>query len=315
MPLYVADYLRDTRRLTAAEHGAYLLLIMEYWTSGALPDDDRQLSRIACMTLPEWRRARPLIELFFEMPGWKHARIEKEISRAVEISATNSQKAKVAADRRWAKHRSDIAGAQRTHAMGDAPSTNQALPQNAQSQSHSQKVGGGVERARDPMTEPKAADAPVTASPSGQPEREKSLISAVAFEVSTQVLAAMGLDPEHPLSVGSPLTVQGWFNAGWHSECILIGVQKAMQSRGRDGPPGTLKYFEKAIARAHADLTRDVPKVEIGPGETIRANEHGKATSTHSLGGYAGLSARLRQEIANEDLQFQQSAGGDERHD
>ena len=93
MPLYVADYLRDTRRLTAAEHGAYLLLIMEYWTSGALPDDDRQLSRIACMSAAEWRRARPNVQPFFT-EGWKHKRIDAELARSAEISSKRSASAK-----------------------------------------------------------------------------------------------------------------------------------------------------------------------------------------------------------------------------
>lgn len=93
MPLYVADYLRDTRRLTAAEHGAYLLLIMEYWTSGSLPDDDRQLCRIACMSTPEWKRARPNIEGFFH-DGWKHKRIDAELAKSQEISSKRSASAK-----------------------------------------------------------------------------------------------------------------------------------------------------------------------------------------------------------------------------
>lgn len=82
MPLYIGDYIRDTRRLRAAEHGAYLLLIMEYWqTRGQLPDDDRQLARIAGMTDREWKAARPLIEGFFQ-PGWKHKRIDEELAKA-----------------------------------------------------------------------------------------------------------------------------------------------------------------------------------------------------------------------------------------
>ncbi len=94
MPLYVADYLRDTRRLTAAEHGAYLLLIMEYWTAGELPDDDRQLSRIACMTSAEWRRTRPNVQPFFT-DGWKHKRIDAELAKSAEISSKRSASAKL----------------------------------------------------------------------------------------------------------------------------------------------------------------------------------------------------------------------------
>jgi hypothetical protein len=37
-----------------------------------------------------------------------------------------------------------------------------------------------------------------------------------------------------------------------------------MQSRQGE-PPGALKYFEKAIARAHAEFTRPLPVVKIIP--------------------------------------------------
>jgi uncharacterized protein YdaU (DUF1376 family) len=94
MPLYVADYLRDTRRLTAAEHGAYLLLIMEYWTAGELPIDDRQLSRIACMSPTEWKRARPNVQPFFT-DGWKHKRIDTELAKSAELSSKRSAAAKL----------------------------------------------------------------------------------------------------------------------------------------------------------------------------------------------------------------------------
>jgi hypothetical protein len=107
------------------------------------------------------------------------------------------------------------------------------------------------------------------------PAKSKSLISPEAFETASNVLVAMGLDPHHPLSVGAPLTIQGWFNEHWRSECILIGVKRGMQSRNGD-PPGTLKYFEKAIARAHAELTPSLPTVEFRDAETITVTSHGK---------------------------------------
>jgi uncharacterized protein YdaU (DUF1376 family) len=135
MPLYVADYLRDTRRLTAAEHGAYLLLIMEYWTSGELPDDDRQLARIACMSASEWRRVRPNVQGFFHN-GWKHKRIDAELARSAEISSKRSASAKL-------KHSNTSANAQQkdTHVR-----TSSQLP----SQSR-----------KDPEANASGADAPV----------------------------------------------------------------------------------------------------------------------------------------------------------
>lgn len=121
MPLYVADYLRDTRRLTAAEHGAYLLLIMEYWTAGKLPDDDKQLARIASMSAVEWKRARPNIEGFF-LAGWKgHKRLDKEIAKSTDISNKRAAAAKL-------KHSNCSANADAnsdqkdTHAGADSPS-------------------------------------------------------------------------------------------------------------------------------------------------------------------------------------------------
>lgn len=81
MPLYVADYLADTGHLSAAEHGAYLLLIMHYWSNGGLPNDDKKLARIARMSDKEWRSARDTVADFFG-EGWRHERIESELSAA-----------------------------------------------------------------------------------------------------------------------------------------------------------------------------------------------------------------------------------------
>ena len=86
MALYPADYRADTAHLRTIEHGAYFLLILHYWTTGKLPEDDGDLSRIAGLSKSEWMKAKPKIQAFF-FDGWKHKRIEFEMTEAARISA------------------------------------------------------------------------------------------------------------------------------------------------------------------------------------------------------------------------------------
>jgi uncharacterized protein YdaU (DUF1376 family) len=83
MPFYWGDYFGHTRHLTRAQHGAYLLLIGHYWTTGGLPDDDRQLAAISASTPEEWQADKPVLQAFF-YDGWKHKRVEAELIRHVE---------------------------------------------------------------------------------------------------------------------------------------------------------------------------------------------------------------------------------------
>lgn len=91
MPFWIGDYIRDTMHLSAAESGAYLHLIMAYWVSGGLPNDDRKLAVIAKMELTEWKETRPTIEAFFG-PGFSsHKRIDKELVATAEKIANRSE--------------------------------------------------------------------------------------------------------------------------------------------------------------------------------------------------------------------------------
>lgn len=136
-PFYVGDYTRDTARLTTEAHGAYLLLMLDYWVNGAPPDDDETLATITKLPLAIWKKRRPALVKFFKIKdgAWIHTRIEKEKAKAEEVGASNSDKAREAAERRWAKERDKKLGGQSEQCSGDAPSINRAVLQNAQSQS------------------------------------------------------------------------------------------------------------------------------------------------------------------------------------
>lgn len=104
MPLYIADYLKNTTHLGALESGAYLHLIMDYWQNGELPDDDRQLARIAKMTDREWKASKRTMQAFFH-DGWKHKRIDEELAHATDVS---TKRAAAAAAREAAKRARDL---------------------------------------------------------------------------------------------------------------------------------------------------------------------------------------------------------------
>ena len=87
MPLYIGDYLRDTAHLSASEHGAYLLLIMECWSKGgSVTDSDRALWRVVrADSLEHWQtEIRPALEPFFQVGDgvWQHKRVSEELATA-----------------------------------------------------------------------------------------------------------------------------------------------------------------------------------------------------------------------------------------
>lgn len=81
MPLDIGRYLKDTGRLSTLEHGAYLLLIMDYWNAGSLPQDDASLCSIARLQPKQWQAMKPKIAAFFR-PDWTHKKVEKELAEA-----------------------------------------------------------------------------------------------------------------------------------------------------------------------------------------------------------------------------------------
>jgi uncharacterized protein YdaU (DUF1376 family) len=85
-PFYPGDYLRDTMGLSLEEDGAYLRLILEYWTRGGpLPSGEASLARIIRVPIKTIRRLSPVLSRFFDRSSpseWRHKRVEKELLKA-----------------------------------------------------------------------------------------------------------------------------------------------------------------------------------------------------------------------------------------
>ena len=109
MPLYIGDYLADTARLTTEQHGAYLLLLMDYWRSGRLPDNDQVLAQISKLSPDAWINAKAMLMQFFSIKDgyWIHARVEKELNLAMENKAKMHDRASKAAQARWDKQQNN----------------------------------------------------------------------------------------------------------------------------------------------------------------------------------------------------------------
>lgn len=104
LPLWTDAYLADTRHLSAAQHGAYFLLLMSAWrtTECALPDDDAKLARWASMDKRTWGANKDAVMSFWTRGNdglWRQGRLTDERKYVAELSDKNSKNAKA----RWLK--------------------------------------------------------------------------------------------------------------------------------------------------------------------------------------------------------------------
>jgi len=133
--------------------------------------------------------------------------------------------------------------------------------------------------------------------------KRAKLISDEAQETADALAAACGFsDPKNcPLGwYGAAIWVQKCFNEGWPAD-LMIQAAKETAQRKRDGPIEHFKYLEKPLAKAIAENSRPLPKVEFREAETVVAY----GTNQNRSGG--SLTASLRRELA----ELEQSEGAD----
>lgn len=97
MPLYIADFARDTPHLDAEKIGVYLLLIMALWTrGGSLPNDSAQLASIGRVSRRSWASMSPVILEFFTKDGnfLRQKRVTAELERAQKVREARSENGK-----------------------------------------------------------------------------------------------------------------------------------------------------------------------------------------------------------------------------
>jgi len=122
MPLYIGDYLADTARLTTEQHGAYLLLIMDYWRNGPPPDDENVLANVCKFPLKRWRENCSVIGGFFSVVEgvWRHGRADEELAKALSNKAAKTKSGANGADRKWGPDRDSQSKLKRSERLANA---------------------------------------------------------------------------------------------------------------------------------------------------------------------------------------------------
>jgi uncharacterized protein YdaU (DUF1376 family) len=133
LPLFTDAFIGDTTHLTAAQTGAYLMLLMIAWRTPdcSLPDDDQILARYARMDIRAWKCNRITILAFFQKHSdgrLRQGRLTDERNYVEGRSNKNSQAAKA----RWLKHKNTAdANAMPEACQVDAPTPTPTVKEEA----------------------------------------------------------------------------------------------------------------------------------------------------------------------------------------
>ena len=234
MPFYIGDYLGDTQRLTTEQHGAYLLLILDYWRNGPAPDDDAVLMQITKLDKVGWKRCRPALSRLFQIADdeWRHKRIDKELAKAKANAERRSEKASKAAQARWGDSSGD--------ATSNAPSMPQALLGECPPQSPSPEAN---------------------ASPRAN--------AADLMLDLCQIASIAPPDPgcnfdKHKAALD---TVEGWMEAG--ADPAMIRETLTQRCANLRTSPRSLAFFDKPVRDAVEQRKADASRVDATTGSII----------------------------------------------
>lgn len=113
LPLFTDAYLGDTRHLTAAQHGAYLLLLMTAWRSAdcSLPDNDIMLAKWAAMNMRTWLHNKDVVMAFWKKDAqqkWYQPRLIDERKHAADVRNKNVLAGKASALKKKGRHLTSV---------------------------------------------------------------------------------------------------------------------------------------------------------------------------------------------------------------
>ncbi|KAF0118908.1 MAG: hypothetical protein FD149_396 [Rhodospirillaceae bacterium] len=96
LQLWTDAYLYDTRHLTQAQHGCYLLLLMTAWRTPdcSLPDNDNLLARYVGADMRTWLKQKSVVLAFWTLGNdgrWRHKRLSTEREYLVQRACKRAE--------------------------------------------------------------------------------------------------------------------------------------------------------------------------------------------------------------------------------
>jgi hypothetical protein len=128
-------------------------------------------------------------------------------------------------------------------------------------------------------------------------EPPKSLISPQAFALSDDLLRLQHLDKDDPRSFGAAYGVQAWLTKGWDADVIRHAVEAVMSRCTK--APRSIKYFEGAIAEAHAERNRPLPIATTSSNHPSNTSNRAFGHGTHRNGGFIRNAIKLAEQASD----------------
>jgi hypothetical protein len=115
MQFYPGEYLADTAHLTTEQHGAYLLLLFNYWQRGkALDNSNERLTSVVRLSNERWNDIKPVLKEFFDIENdtWFHKRMERDLADFRASLEQKKKAGKASAEKRYGKSNGRSTGAE-----------------------------------------------------------------------------------------------------------------------------------------------------------------------------------------------------------
>ena len=223
MPLWVADFIRDTLDLDAKEVGAYLLILMTMWgRDGYLPNDEKKLQRVARCGR-DWPRVWSALSHYFTVDGDRitQSRLLKELQKVAAKRIVNAQHGARGGRAKALKNKQpDLANA--------SGSLQQPEPE-------PYRDGGGGTR------EPVSTD-------------REAILTAIGVDPVSGITGPSA----RQIGTRADMAEAGrWLDLPGMTMPLVIEEVRRVMANKRDGPPSSFKFFTKAMQRLSGELTQE----------------------------------------------------------